>query len=157
RPHFTHGCFEAQIASFTIEQRRTEKYHRFHGKNITGHFRYLAGDSGMLPDGHPPLNAFAGPFARTLEQPFVNADACRGQRKPASIQRRERDFEAFAFARDDIFARHTDIFKINNRVVERAQSHEAAAVSDPKPRLIHIDYERGDLLTFFPPYYFWRL
>ena len=149
RPHFTHGCFDAQIASFTIEQRRTEKCHRFHGKNITGHFRYFAGDSGMLPDGHAPLNAFAGPFARNLEQPFGNADACSGKRKPASIQRRERDFEAFAFARDDIFARHTDIFKINDRVVERAQSHEAAAVSDLQPRRLHIDNECRNLFAIF--------
>src|SRR5256886_13230699 len=58
RPHFAHGCFDAQIARFTIEQRRGVKRHRFHREHISGHFRYYSGDRGMFANGHAPLDAF---------------------------------------------------------------------------------------------------
>ena len=72
RPHFAHGCFNAQIERFTIEQRRAEERHRFHRENVARHLRNFPRDGGMLTDRHAPLNAFARPSSRDFEQPFGN-------------------------------------------------------------------------------------
>ena len=58
RPHLAHGGFDPQVASFSIDQRRGEKRHRFHRENVARHFRDLAGDRVMLSDRHAPLHAF---------------------------------------------------------------------------------------------------
>jgi hypothetical protein len=80
RPHFAHRSFDSQIASLAIEQRRREKRHCFHGENVARHFCNLPGNGCMFADGHAPLNAFAGPFPRDLQQALRHPDARRRQR-----------------------------------------------------------------------------
>ena len=109
RPHFAHGCFDAQIARFTIEQRRGVKRHRFHREHISGHFRYFSGDRGMFANGHAPLDAFACPFARDFEQPFGKANARCGQCEAPGVQRCERNLQAHAFLADHVLGRHAHV------------------------------------------------
>ena len=100
-----------------------------------------------LPIGHAPLNPLARPFPADIEQPFAKADARRWNREPASVQGRERDFQSLAFLGDHVFARHAHVGEFHDAVVERAQSHEVAAIRDFQSGRIDIDNERSDLLA----------
>ena len=110
----------------------------------------------MLTNWHAPLNAFARPFARDLEQPFGKAHARRRQSEASGVQRCKRDFQSCAFLRDDIFAGHPHLVKFHDRVIKRAESHEPATIRDFQPRRVHINNERGDLLALFSAHQFWR-
>ena len=110
----------------------------------------------MLADRHAPLNSFSRPLSRNFEQPFRNADACGRQSEPARIQGRQRDFQARAFFRDNVFARHAHVGEFHDRVVKRAQPHEPAAVSDLETGRRNVDNERGDLLALFAVHHFRR-
>ena len=57
------------------------------------------------------------------------------------------DTEAFAFGQQDIFARNADVVESNDGVVERMESHEAAAGHDFDARRVHFQNERRDLIA----------
>ncbi len=130
--------------------------HRFHGKNIARHLCDLARDGGMLPDRHAPLHALARPFAADFEQALGQSDARRGDRQAPGVQGRERDLQTRAFLRDHVLARHAHVREFHNAVVERAQSHEMAAICDFKSGRINIDDERSDLFALLAVDDFWR-
>ena len=110
----------------------------------------------MFPDRHAPLHAFACPFARDFQQPLGDTDACGRQRQPASVQRRERDFQSRALFRDHVFARHAHVRELHDGVVKGTEPHEPAAIRDLEPGCRNIDNERRDLLAFFAANYFRR-
>jgi hypothetical protein len=62
----------------------------------------------------------------------------------------ERDLEAFPLARDDVLLRHAHVLERDDAVIERAQTHEAAAERHLEAGRVHVDDERGDLLPLFP-------
>ena len=155
-PHFAHRCFDAQIPGLPIEQRRGEEGHRFHGKNVACHLCDLSGNGSMFTDRHAPLDAFARPFPRDLQQSLGKAYARGRQREPPCVQRGKRDFQSGAFLRDDVFPRHAHVGEIHDCVIKRAQPHEPAAIRDLEPWCIHIDNERRDLLALFSAHDLWR-
>ena len=110
----------------------------------------------MFADRDAPLNAFARPFPRDLEQPFGQANARRRQRQPPGVQRRKRDFESGAFFENDVLPRDAHVRELHDCVVKRAQSHEPAAINDLQSRRIDIDNKCRDLFALFPSYHLRR-
>ena len=94
----------------------------------------LSAMAACLPMGAPHCTRSVRPVARNFQTAFRQADARRGQRQPAGVERRQRHAQAFAFGQQDIFARHADIGEPDDAVVKRPQAHEPAAVrSLPRP------------------------
>ena len=146
-PHLAHRRFEPNVRLLVaVNQAGGVKRHGLHREGIRRHARDSVGNGGMPADGRTPLHPLAGPlpndFQTTLGQPHTGGRQCQAPR----VQRRKRDPQPFALGEQYVLARHADVGEANDAVIERPQSHEAAAMRDLHPRGVHLDDERRDLV-----------
>jgi hypothetical protein len=104
------------------------------------------GDRLVLPDRDAPLLAHVAPPPADLQTPFGQAGGACGQRQPASIQRGQRDLQAFAFLADEVLTRHAHVVEADDRIGERLEPHEAGAILDPDTGPGRFHDEGADLL-----------
>ena len=76
-------------------------------------------------------------------------------RRPG-VESGQRDAQTFSFGEKNIFPRHAYVVKLDDRIVERPQPHEVAALHDLDAGRVHLDDERGDLILAAPMPHFRR-
>jgi uncharacterized protein YbaR (Trm112 family) len=90
----------------------------------------LVSDGSVLGNGFAPLLATFGPAGADVQAATGEAGAGRRQSDASGVQGSERDLQAATFTTDDVALRHHNVGETNDAIVERLQSHEAAAVHD---------------------------
>ncbi len=104
----------------------------------------LAPTASCAGDRLAPLLAGRRPLAGDLQTPLAGADAHRGQREPAGVERGQRDLQAGALGADAVLGGDPHLVEAGHAVLQAAQAHEGVAVLDGDARRVRLDDEGGD-------------
>src|SRR5581483_12487924 len=87
---------DPEIAALVVGHARADVGHRLQAEARSGDQRDLLRDGVVLAQRRAPLAALVGPLAHDLQRVLGLADADRGERQAAGVERAERDLQALA-------------------------------------------------------------
>ena len=104
---------------------------RLHRERVRRHHRDLLRDRLVLADRLRPTARARSPTSRDdLQQRLAAAGAARGKREAPGVERDQRELESLPFAPENVLARDAHVREADDAVLDRLESHEAAAMHD---------------------------